>query len=53
MPSYLDLIFVARAFERVGDNTTNIAEDNIVGLSVELSVLQLERYPMICETRHH
>ena len=27
-PSYLDLIFVARAFERVGDNSTNIAEDS-------------------------
>ena len=26
--SYLDLIFVARAFERVGDNATNIAEDS-------------------------
>jgi len=26
--SYLDLIFVARAFERVGDNSTNIAEDS-------------------------
>ena len=28
VPSYLDLIFVARAFERVGDNATNIAEDS-------------------------
>ncbi len=28
VPSYLDLIFVARAFERVGDNSTNIAEDS-------------------------
>ena len=27
-PSYLDLIFVARAFERVGDYSTNIAEDS-------------------------
>ena len=26
--SYLDLIFVARASERVGDNSTNIAEDS-------------------------
>jgi len=29
VPSYLDLIFVARAFERVGDNSTNIAEDSL------------------------
>jgi len=28
VPSYLDLIFVARAFERVGDYSTNIAEDS-------------------------
>ena len=28
VPSYLDLIFVARAFERIGDNSTNIAEDS-------------------------
>jgi phosphate transport system protein len=28
VPTYLDLIFVARAFERVGDNSTNIAEDS-------------------------
>jgi len=26
--SYLDLIFVARAFERIGDNSANIAEDS-------------------------
>ena len=26
--SYLALIFVARAFERVGDNSTNIAENS-------------------------
>lgn len=26
-PGYLDLIFVARAFERIGDNSANIAED--------------------------
>jgi phosphate transport system protein len=25
--SYLDLIFVARSFERIGDNSANIAED--------------------------
>jgi phosphate transport system protein len=25
---YLDLIFVARAFERIGDNSANIAEDS-------------------------
>ncbi|MBV9129246.1 MAG: phosphate signaling complex protein PhoU [Verrucomicrobia bacterium] len=28
VPSYLDLIFVARAFERVGDYSANIAEDS-------------------------
>jgi phosphate transport system protein len=27
-PSYLDLIFVSRALERVGDHATNIAEDS-------------------------
>jgi phosphate uptake regulator len=27
-PVYLDLIFVARAFERIGDNSANIAEDS-------------------------
>jgi phosphate transport system protein len=28
VPSYLDLIFVARALERIGDHGTNIAEDS-------------------------
>jgi phosphate transport system protein len=28
VPSYLDLIFVARAFERIGDNSANIAENS-------------------------
>ena len=28
VPSYLDLIFVGRALERVGDHATNIAEDS-------------------------
>ena len=28
VPGYLDLIFVARAFERIGDNSVNIAEDS-------------------------
>lgn len=28
VPSYLDLIFVARALERAGDHATNIAEDS-------------------------
>lgn len=28
VPSYLDLIFVSRALERVGDHATNIAEDS-------------------------
>ncbi len=27
-PAYLDLIFIARAFERIGDNAANIAEDS-------------------------
>jgi phosphate transport system protein len=27
-PGYLDLIFIARAFERIGDNSANIAEDS-------------------------
>jgi phosphate uptake regulator len=27
VPSYLDLIFVARALERIGDHAINIAED--------------------------
>ncbi|MBW0001195.1 MAG: phosphate signaling complex protein PhoU [Verrucomicrobia bacterium] len=29
IPSYLSLIFVARALERIGDHATNIAEDTI------------------------
>ena len=28
VPGYLDLIFVARAFERIGDNSANIAEES-------------------------
>ena len=28
VPSYLDLIFVARALERIGDHAANIAEDS-------------------------
>jgi phosphate transport system protein len=28
VPSYVDLIFVARALERVGDHATNVAEDS-------------------------
>jgi phosphate transport system protein len=28
LPSYLDLVFVGRALERVGDHSTNIAEDS-------------------------
>jgi phosphate transport system protein len=28
VPSYLDLIFVARAFERIGDHAANIADDS-------------------------
>jgi phosphate transport system protein len=28
VPSYMDLIFVARALERIGDHATNIAEDS-------------------------
>ena len=28
VPSYLDLVFVARALERIGDHATNIAEDS-------------------------
>jgi len=28
VPNYVDLIFVARAFERIGDYATNIAEDS-------------------------
>jgi phosphate transport system protein len=27
-PGYLGLIFIARAFERIGDNSANIAEDS-------------------------
>ena len=27
-PSYVDLVFVARALERIGDHGTNIAEDS-------------------------
>ena len=27
VPSYLDLIFVGRALERIGDHATNIGED--------------------------
>ena len=28
VPSYLDLVFVASALERIGDHATNIAEDS-------------------------
>ena len=28
VPSYLDLVFVARVLERIGDHATNIAEDS-------------------------
>ena len=28
VPSYVDLIFIARALERIGDHGTNIAEDS-------------------------
>ena len=28
VPSYVDLVFVARALERIGDHGTNIAEDS-------------------------
>jgi phosphate transport system protein len=28
VPSYLDLIFISRALERIGDHGTNIAEDS-------------------------
>ena len=29
VPSYVDLIFVARVLERIGDHATNIAEDSL------------------------
>jgi phosphate transport system protein len=28
VPSYVDLVFVARALERIGDHATSIAEDS-------------------------
>lgn len=35
IPSYMDLIFMARFLERVGDQATNIGEDTIYAVSAE------------------
>ncbi|MEY3481791.1 MAG: phosphate signaling complex protein PhoU, partial [Verrucomicrobiota bacterium] len=35
IPAYLDLVFVARYIERIGDHATNIAEDAVFATSAE------------------
>ncbi len=35
IPTYMDLIFIARFLERVGDQATNIGEDTIYAISAE------------------
>ena len=35
IPTYMDLIFIARFLERIGDQATNIGEDAIYAISAE------------------
>jgi phosphate transport system protein len=35
IPTYMDLIFIARFLERVGDQATNISEDAIYAMTAE------------------
>jgi phosphate transport system protein len=35
IPSYMDLIFISRFLERIGDQATNIGEDTVYAISAE------------------
>ena len=35
IPTYMDLIFIAKFLERIGDQATNIGEDVVYAISAE------------------